>query len=78
MHPNLVSLIKLYLVLPQSLYFVKLFSFQAQLQRDQDISPALERMARFVALPYITAWLKAPITADTPCNDSMLWNELQE
>ena len=35
-------------------------------------------MARFLALVYIPAWLKAPAAADAPHNDVMLWNQLQE
>lgn len=35
-------------------------------------------MARFLALIYVPAWLKAPVTADAPFNDSMLWNLLLE
>lgn len=60
------------------LYFAKLFCFERQLQKDQELNPALERMARFLALLYVPAWLKAPVASDAPHNDAMLWNQLQE
>lgn len=50
---------------------------QDQLAYDPAFSSALERMAKFLALVYVPAWLSAPLTTDAPYNDASLLNQLQ-
>ena len=50
---------------------------QDQLTHDPMLNTAFERMAKFLSLVYVPAWLGAPQTADAPHNDAALFNQLQ-
>ncbi|KAF0304935.1 hypothetical protein FJT64_023310 [Amphibalanus amphitrite] len=54
-----------------------MFLFTDQLEYDEPMQEKVQRMAQFLLLFYVVAWLRAPVAEDAPANDLNLYRSLQ-
>ncbi|KAF0311954.1 hypothetical protein FJT64_001808 [Amphibalanus amphitrite] len=54
-----------------------MFLFADQLEYDEPMQEKVQRMAQFLLLFYVVAWLRAPVAEDAPANDLNLYRSLQ-
>ncbi|KAF0297177.1 Protein patched [Amphibalanus amphitrite] len=54
-------------------YSIKMFLFADQLEYDEPMQEKVQRMAQFLLLFYVVAWLRAPVAEDAPANDLNLY-----
>ncbi|XP_043234595.1 uncharacterized protein K02A2.6-like [Amphibalanus amphitrite] len=55
---------------------IKMFLFADQLEYDEPMQEKVQRMAQFLLLFYVVAWLRAPVAEDAPANDLNLYRSL--
>ncbi|KAF0290314.1 hypothetical protein FJT64_001231 [Amphibalanus amphitrite] len=53
-----------------------MFLFADQLEYDEPMQEKVQRMAQFLLLFYVVAWLRAPVAEDAPANDLNLYRSL--
>ncbi|KAF0291546.1 hypothetical protein FJT64_010358 [Amphibalanus amphitrite] len=54
-----------------------MFLFADQLEYDEPMQEKVQRMAQFLLLFYVVAWLRAPVAEDAPANDLNLYRSLE-
>ncbi|KAF0297899.1 hypothetical protein FJT64_004760 [Amphibalanus amphitrite] len=57
-------------------YSIKIFLFADQLEYDEPMQEKVQRMAQFLLLFYVVAWLRVPVAEDAPANDLNLYRSL--
>ncbi|KAF0310753.1 Zinc finger protein 646 [Amphibalanus amphitrite] len=55
-----------------------MFLFADQLEYDEPMQEKVQRMAQFLLLFYVVAWLRAPVAEDAPANDLNLYRAAEE